>query len=84
MGLIVHMFVCVCFGTCVGSSHVCMFNDINDNTAYPSHTSLCILLSSLNVMFLIAIHAACTQVTAEKVLETDRLVLKGSRPESCM
>ena len=67
---------------CVGFSHVCMFNDINDNTAYPSHNSLCILFSSLNVMFLIAIHAACTQVTAENMLETDHLVLR-SRPESC-
>ena len=83
VGLIVHIFVYMCFGTCVGFSHVCMFNDINDNTAYPFHNSLCILLSSLIVMFLIAIHAACTQVTAENVLETDRLVLR-SRPESCM
>ena len=66
----------------MGFSHVCMFNDINDNTAYPSHNSLCILFSSLNVMFLIAIHAACTQVTAENMLETDHLVLR-SRPESC-
>ena len=83
VGLIVHIFVYMCFGTCVGFSHVCMFNDINDNTAYPFHNSLCILLSSLIVMFLIAIHAACTQVTAENVLETDRLVLRSGRSPVC-
>lgn len=60
---------------------MCMhiFNDINDNTSYPFHSSLCVLLSLLSMPLLITIHAACTQVTGANMLENDHLSLR-SRP----